>query len=274
MLLPYIGLIATLLPAFPQATTPAVPADAVRLAPPEKVADLDADRLKGEPWRVAWSPDGKALYVQTMRRDRNGNERVEHYEVPAGGGALRSIEAEPAWAAQYWIWKSGRAAPGSPAFRIEVDSQRQVVQSTSTPKGAAIAGMGGDPTAGAAGGGVGPGTAGAAGGVNTGALGAAGQAQNAQIVTLRLKGQVIGEWVNAPMVPGLTFGWAPQALNLVAFANKDAHLVVMDEAGITREVEGTRDVRLPAWSGDGSAIAYVQRTGRNKFQLLVSAVSR
>ena len=35
------------------------------------------------------------------------------------------------------------------------------------------------------------------------------EGQNANIRTMRLKGEVIGEWVNSVIVPGLTFGWSP-----------------------------------------------------------------
>src|SRR5687767_13214346 len=87
-------------------------------APAQIGSTLDAGKLKGEPIQLAWSPDGTKLFLQTAGRDKAGmvvNPRF--YVMSASDGKPESIDAPPAWAAEYWAWKSGQAAPGSPAFR-------------------------------------------------------------------------------------------------------------------------------------------------------------
>jgi hypothetical protein len=49
------------------ATQDAIRVDAMKISAPVKVAELDLGKLKGDHVsRMAWSPDGSQLYVQTM----------------------------------------------------------------------------------------------------------------------------------------------------------------------------------------------------------------
>ncbi|MGH9329059.1 MAG: hypothetical protein ACRD09_01335 [Vicinamibacterales bacterium] len=237
-------------------------AEALRVTAPVVVAELDMGKLKGEPFRLAWSPDGKELYLQTAERDGVGAMKsARHYIVQTAGGAPKEVRDEPAWATKYWAWKSWKAAPGSSAFAISVDERREIIRATSAPKGGSVAGMGGDPTAGAPVGGGGPG--GASGTV------AIGEGQNATIRTMKLKGEVIGEWVNAGIVPGLTFGWSPASLNLIAFSGKEEDVVIMDDQGRKQKIDTDKLTRLPAWSDDGKKLAFLEQKDRKKFVLHV-----
>lgn len=47
----------------------------------------------------------------------------------------------------------------------------------------------------------------------------------------------------------------------------------MDEQGGKQEVAGSKDAILPAWSADGSRLAWLQKEGRGKFVLQVARVS-
>jgi WD40-like Beta Propeller Repeat len=236
-------------------------ADAVKVSPPTVVAELDTGKLRGEPIRLAWSPDGTEFYVQAAERDGAGAVKsAKHYVVPVGGGAPKEVEQEPAWAAKYWTWKSWKNAPGSPAFAISVDERREVLRATQAVRGSSEAGMGGDSSAGTAVGGGGP----AGGGTM-----AVGEGQNASIRTMRLKGEVIGEWVNTVIVPGLTFGWSPAALNLIAFSSKNEDLVIMDEQGRKQKIDTSKVTRLPAWSDDGKKLAFLEQKDRKKYVLSI-----
>jgi hypothetical protein len=257
-------LIAFLL-AQASATKPA--AEAVKASAPVAVTELDMGKLKGEPYRLAWSPDAKELYVQTAERDGVGAvKKAHHYVVAATGGSPKEVESEPDWAAKYWAWKSWKAAPGSAAFAISLDERREVLRPTSAVRGSAEAGMGGDATTGVAVGGGGPG--GAGGGTMT-----IGESQNASIRTMRLKGEVIGEWVNSVIVPGQTFGWSPAGLNLIAFSAKNEDLVIMDEQGRKQKIDTAKATSLPAWSDDGKKLAYVEQKDRKKFTLNVVEIT-
>jgi hypothetical protein len=94
---------------------------------------------------------------------------------------------------------------------------------------------------------------------------AANQSQMATVVTLKLKAEVVGEFVNAPALPGTTFGWGPAGTGLIAFVNGAGRLVIMDGQGRKHDVEGSKAVLLPGWSADGTRLVYLERTGRKKY---------
>jgi Tol biopolymer transport system component len=56
--------------------------------------------------------------------------------------------------------------------------------------------------------------------------------------------------------------------------NSGGRLAVIDKDKNKQQVEGTKNVILPAWSTDGSKIAFLEKAGKNKYELYVAAVSR
>ena len=86
-------------------------------------------------------------------------------------------------------------------------------------------------------------------------------------IILKLKGEVVGEFVGVPAVPGYTFGWAPSKPARLAYVTTTGRLAILDEQGKKREIPGTKNVSLPAWSVDGSQIAFVSMTGKNKYDI-------
>jgi Tol biopolymer transport system component len=56
--------------------------------------------------------------------------------------------------------------------------------------------------------------------------------------------------------------------------NQTGHLSIMDEQGQKQEVAGTKDVILPAWSADGAKIAFLQKNGKNKYDLVIMNVKQ
>ncbi len=221
--------------------------------------ELDLGKLKGEPSRLAWAADGSQLYLQTAARDSRGLvTATHHYLVGPDGRVTKTIDQEPAWAATYWAKKSAQSAPSLPTFRIAVEQRQDTARATGAPMGGALA-RGGTDTSGEHGGqGVSAGEAGAA----------AFQSQTVNVITLRLKGEVIGEWINQPVVPGSTFGWAP-AGGRIAFVSKSGALIVMDPEGRKDTIAGTANASLPAWSDDGGRIAFLERTGKKKVVLRI-----
>jgi hypothetical protein len=191
-----------------------------------------------------------------MKHNRTGME-LTHHVIEMSTGAVRKIDAEPEWAAKYWAWKNGKTAPGNPAFEIALDIQKKNVSATSRPMAGALA----------------------RGGVDTGAPGASVDdvashtSRNVEIISMLLKGEVIGRWENPPIVPGLTYGWGPTGTQTIAFANQDGRLVLMDEQGRKQRIDSTKDVRLPAWSDDGRRLAWAERQDRRKFRIQVAGVS-
>jgi len=254
-----IGLVMLFTAGLGGAAAQATDATAITTSAPATIAAIDAGKMKGDLTRLAPSPDGAAFYFQTMERDTRGNVILRHYLMERTARQPKGVDQEPEWAAKYWAAKSAQSAPGLAAIKIAVDQQQRRVSSTSSPTGGDLAKGGVGPTGGASGG---------AGGSSVGdATGAAFGSQNATVVTLKLKGEVIAEFVNAPVLPGTTFGWGPSGSGVIVFVNADGRLVLMDSQGRKQEVAGAKAAFLPGWSGDGTEIVFLERTGRKKYDL-------
>lgn len=234
------------------------------ISQPKAVVELDMNRLKGEPSRLAWSPDGSQLYLQTLEGGfgRPG-ATLRHYQIVLASGKVEDLQAEPGWVGAYWTAKSDKSSPDVPSLQIAPEQSQRMERTTSTPMGGNLARGGTDTGGGTSDPGVAP-----------DAVGAASASQRVNVITLKLGTDVIGEFVNAPLVPGLTFGWGPKGTEAIAFsAQKSGRVVIMDKAGKKQEVSGSKDSLLPAWSPDASQLAWLQKDGRKKFQLYVSTVS-
>jgi hypothetical protein len=233
---------------------------AINLSQPATVAQLDGGKLKGEPVQLAWSDDGTMLFLQVAERDRQGMlTKPRFYIVSTSNGMLKSIDAPPDWAADYWRWKSNKSAPASGKFAIDIKEDFRQVSATANPMGGAYA-KGGTPD-------------GSAGTTVSEATNAVLQSQKEHVFSLTLKGETVGEFVNAQFLPGYTFGWSAPPTVLIAYANSSGHLALMDEQGIKKEVAVSRNVILPAWSTNNKRIAYIQKTGKNKYDLFVVEVT-
>ena len=248
----------------PQA--PAQPVDATRVvvSAPATIVEIDAGKMKGDIIRLDWSADGTQFYVQTVEQDGHGGVRVRHFLLDLKGQQPRTTGDTPPWAQSYWLWKSAQTAPGIATLKIAIEQQQKRLTATATPAGGDLARGGGDVGGGRGGG----------GGTSTGdAAGAAQQSQMVTIVTLKLKGEVVGEFINAPALPTTTLGWGPNGSGLIAYKTADGHLVIMDQQARKLEVPGAKDVSMPAWTMDGKRLAWLEKTGRTKFTLRIADVT-
>ena len=231
---------------------------AIQVAAPVKTATIE---LKGEPTRLSWSGDGAELAIQTAERDDRGmTKNPRNYLVAVAGGKLSNADASPEWADKYWTWKSDRLAPWAPSVGIDIKQEQKTVSSTSSPMGGSLAkgGTSGDPNSG------------------TTADEATQHKLNSQtlnVITLTLLGETVGYFEGVQFIPGYTFGWAPKDVAAIAYINRSGRLAVMDKDGNKQQVDSTKGVMLPAWSLDGTKIAFLQKTGKNKYDLFVAAVT-
>jgi hypothetical protein len=228
----------------------------------KNLAEINTDKMKGQPSRVAWSPDGSEIYVEMMEGQfgHRPAARFSHHTYKVENGSHRQVDAEPAWVAAYWTAKSGQASPDGELFKIDVKSETRTQKTVSTP-------MGGDLARGGGAGGDG-GTASAGD-----AMSAAYNQQAVPVNTMLLKGEVVGEYVNSVIVPGQTFGWGPAGSKVIAYsASKNGRLVVMDDNGTKQEIDNTKDVLFPGWSADGKRIAWLQRDGKKKYVLRIANI--
>jgi hypothetical protein len=220
---------------------------------PASVIDLDLGQLKGDLRQIGWSPDGSQLYIQTAE-GTPPKDKVHHFVVPSEGGPIVATEREPEWAQEYWAFKSDRTAPGVPALEIEATLSRETTK---------IGTGSGRP---------GTSTASLADANENAAMASEGQSGTRWRFTLL--GETISDFKDARPLPGLTFSWGPRASGTIVFTDKDGRLVFLDQSKHKIFVPTVKDATLPAWSEDGSRIAYAVKQGRKKYQLVWCTITR
>jgi hypothetical protein len=218
-------------------------------AAPVLVTDLQGSRFSGDPSQLAWSPDSATVCLQTIEGDRPPL-KTRYYLIRLAEHDFHGVDVAPDWAPKYWEFKSARTPPGHPELAIQVETQN---------KGGKV------PTQSL--------HAKAAGGGLENAVAAQNEAEGSVVRTLTLKGEAIGQYVDQPLVPGMTFGWSPETLHAVAYAKPDGRLALMDLQGGKIDADATKGITLPAWSPDGSTIVYVQKQGRHHYALMQVAVT-
>ena len=249
-------LLLVVLAALGQPQAPSGPLDvsALQIGAPVAVAEIDLGKIKGDLRQLAWSPDFTQFYLQTADGDKP-DDIVHHYLVPASGGAVAPAPREPEWAADYWRFKSDRSAPGIPDLMIDVKQTFEKIKIGTGSAGAA------DRSA--------PGADSVSSGGN---VERAAESQRENVVRLVLLDEPISTFVNQRVIPGLQFGWGPKASGAIAFVNDSGHLVFLDSHKHTQTVPGVKDALLPAWTIDGSRIAFLEKSGRKKYTLMTSTV--
>jgi len=248
-------LLASLLWISPAQTSAGTDVSLLHVATPAVVAELDLGSLKGDLRQIGWSPDKSQLYVQTAE-GRAASPTLHHYVVSVAGGVITSASEAPPWAKDYWSYKSDRFAPGIGSLFMDV------TQSLETMKyGTGSAGLieredrGGNVSVGSA-------------NVDRAAV-----SDKLHVVRLMLLGQAVSEFVNETPVPGLMFGWGPAGSGTIAFTDRDGHLFLFDRNQHKAAVSGAKNASLPAWSTDGSRLAWAQKGPRRKYTLVVADVS-
>lgn len=257
-------LLALALTILPQTPVAPVSATAVKLTP-KAVAEFEIAKLRGVIRRLAWNADNTQLYLQTAELGSDAQPKaLNHYLLDAATGSLKKADTEPAWAAEYYTWKSWKSAPGDDAFAIEVGEEQRKATATSIP-------MGGD----YARGGTGADVSGAAGSASAESVAAAAQQlQSGTARIMKLKGQVVGEWMNQPIVPGQSFGWGPAGSGLIAYAEvNNRQLMVMDKSGAKQKIGDTKGVYVPAFSADLKKLAWMEVRGK-KAVLVVADITK
>jgi len=228
---------------------------------PQTIVELDTGRLKGDPGMLAWAPDGNALYLQMIERDRKGAvTSTKHYVVAVAEKTITSVESQPAWVGPYWGWKAAPSSPAAAAFRI-VPSEREEVKHAVAPVGdLAKGGAGGD---------------GRNMGTSAGeALAAQATAQKLHIWALKVDGETIGEWVNEAVTPGSNFSWAPAPAHLLVYTKRDGGpLALLDDKGRKTTLTGAKNASFPAWSDEGTRIAWLEKKDRRKYDLMIAGIA-
>jgi len=235
--------------------TPSVLRDQAR---PTTLTNVDTGRLQGTPSQLAWSTDGKQIYLQSAEYDAQGAvKRTHSFVLDVGNPLPLPMDAVPGWAERYWSWKSYKTPPDANEPEIVVSHERRTRTATESSMGGSISEAGGYSD-----------TGGSNNGTSVGAVVNRAQQQvKVAAIILKLKGEVVGEFVGVPAVPGYTFGWAPSKPARLAYVTTTGRLAILDEQGKKREIPGTKNVSLPAWSVDGSQIAFVSMTGKNKYDI-------
>ena len=226
------------------------------LSAPKALVELDTSKLQGDPARLAWRPNGD-LYVKMAQLDRWANERSKHYMLPIADRAAppvpltpTAIDNEPAWASSYWLWKSSLFAPGVPGLQLELEVRNEIKTAVGTVRDGGYSQSRADPS-------------------RPQIESDVASAQNVKTTTLKLKRQIVAEAVNTNLVPGVSFGWAPAPMGVLAYVDAKKRLTLIDRQGRTRQVKGAANALLPAWSSDGTRLAFLQKKDKNKYAVMV-----
>jgi hypothetical protein len=248
MRIPLAGtIVACVTVACLSATAPLpVPVPLIRLSEPVTWSDLDLDKLKGRPSRLAWSDDDSTLYLQVVEGSTAEKLKARHYLISRNSSPA-PIDQQPVWAQAYWKWKSAKSSFGDPLLNIDLVTKQELVDD---PKDRATAYLNSEKNA--------PQT-----------LASKGPGSRHTRSQLVLKGKVIGEFLDEQVYPGYTFSWSPEPLRLIAFRAQTGRLTIMNVEGLTEVVGDGKDVWLPAWSESGEAIAYLDRISRKKYAIRV-----
>jgi hypothetical protein len=253
------ALLSALSISLAQTSTLGTPADisALRVGAPAIVCELDLGRLKGDLRQIGWSPQMSELYVQTGEGPA-ASATLHHYVVPAAGGAPAAANDPPQWAAAYWAFKSDRFAPGIGSMMIDV---RQSTENMKYGTGSAGAIDQGDR---------------ASGGMTTSGANAdrAAMSDKNRIVRLTLLDETVSEFVNEQAIPGRMFSWGPAGSGTIAFTDREGRLFLFDQQKHKQSIAGAKDAVLPAWTQDGSRLAWAQKSGRKKYTLVYATVTR
>lgn len=241
-----------------QTSGTSIDVSALKVGAPTTVVELDLGKLKGELRQIGWAPDGSKLYIQTADGPAQ-SPKLRHYAVNVEGGAIANLDQQPDWANAYWAHKSDRSAPGIASLMIDLEQKFETLK-TGTGQAGAL-----DREANPAGGNV--------GNIDTLAKGN-DQNQKQHVVRLTLLDQTISEFVNETPIPGLMFSWGPVKSGAIAYTDRDGRLHLLDQQKHKQTVSVAKDALLPAWTLDGSRLAWAQKSGRKKYTLVYATVSR
>ncbi|MGE5362029.1 MAG: hypothetical protein ACM3NQ_23685, partial [Bacteroidales bacterium] len=243
------------------ASPQAVDVSTLQVSAPVLVAEIDTGKVQGEPVGLAWNADG-ALYLRVVQADAFGNQKTSHYLIATKSlpSALQPTDAVPAWAASYWVMKAQLFSPKDPSFRVDVDQRAQRARTTNVANAGDLAGMSSAALP----------PVGGEGASSATTMDAANKSYQSTVTTMRVKGQVVGEWENVAPQPGMRFGWSPATapITALAYAAQNKRLAVIDAQGHKQEIAATSNVLLPAWSTDGKRIAFLQKKDKKHYAVM------
>ena len=104
---------------------PAVSQD--QAARPTTLTQVDTNRLQGAPSQLAWSEDGKQMYLQVAEYDSEGKVKKTHsFVLEVANPLLLPVDSAPSWATRYWSWKSYKTPPDSDGPEILVSQEKRM----------------------------------------------------------------------------------------------------------------------------------------------------
>jgi hypothetical protein len=81
------------------------------------------------------------------------------------------------------------------------------------------------------------------------------------------------DWINGAPLAGETFGCGPSGSGALAFVDRAGRVSLVDREQPRQTIAGVKNAALPAWSDDGSWIAFLQKSSRRRYMSTVVAIS-
>jgi hypothetical protein len=215
----------------------------IHVSKPTEICEIDLTALGGELRRLSWSPDGQSIHVQTVESRITPHD----YIVSIDDREMSLAFGEPQWAMTYWARKSDLSAPGVPSLKMEIAETNRRTRPAPFSGGFAN------------------------GGAQTPDVKNPVDAYEAE-VTLRLLGVEIGNWINGAPMAGETFGWGPIGSAALVFVDRPGRLIFMDKDKRRHVVGGVKGAWMPAWSPNGTRVAFLQKAARKKYRLMSASV--
>src|ERR1044071_2570193 len=108
-------------------------------ARPTTLTQTDTGRLQGTPSQLAWSEDGKQMYLQSAEYDADGKVKKTHdFVLEVANPLVLPADGAPGWAARYWSWKSYKTPPDAQEPEILVSQEKRKRMASDSPMGGSI----------------------------------------------------------------------------------------------------------------------------------------
>jgi hypothetical protein len=221
------------------------------------------------PVSLCWSPDDSQLFIYAERvvvpkgAATDAAVRKGYFLLSSTGADLQEAEAQPPWAGPYWEFKSSVTSPegnqlekrGSGPVESAYRMAGEIIERPwHQPRRQSVLDrqeLGGEPL----------------GDERGGRDPSRTKADTwPSMGDSRGIGKDLGETQSALFYPGMTYSWSPPGGRTIVYCD-DSRATLLSEDGKTKRNIASGDLYLPAWSHDGTRIAFARMPDAHKWEI-------